>query len=348
MLRVRVSGKYGNWSFNYKHPIVIKNPFLLFAFSLVTCCFLFSCRKDRSCKDCVPGNQPPFANAGLDATILLPRDSITLDGLASHDPDGSIAAYLWSKISGPAACTIGNPQAARTTAKNMTQGIYQFELRVTDNAGLFAKDTITVTVIVPAPNYPPVANAGPDRVILLPLNSVLLDGSLSFDPENNITAYHWTNISGPSAFNIVSQNAVQTQVTGLVQGIYQFRLKVIDNGNLFSEDTVQVTVYPDTQAHTELIFTDLEWNWWHPTADSVWDEIYIGVNDTGNLIPDVPGTHFNVYARRDSTSNWEHVNPANTGCSPFYYILFPLALYVEVCPLDYSLIGKKGAIKVVY
>lgn len=94
------------------------------------------------------------------------------------------------------------------------------------------------------PNRPPVANAGPDQTITLQTNTVMLDGSGSTDPDNNITTYAWTKISGPSSFNIVNTNAVQTQVANLVQGVYEFELKVTDAGGLFSKDTVQIAINP--------------------------------------------------------------------------------------------------------
>jgi Tol biopolymer transport system component len=89
---------------------------------------------------------------------------------------------------------------------------------------------------------PPVANAGVDVTIFLPVNSINLNGSASYDPDNNITSYLWTKISGPSLFSIANANAVQTQVTNLVQGVYQFELKVTDKTRLVDRDTVQVTV----------------------------------------------------------------------------------------------------------
>jgi len=95
-----------------------------------------------------------------------------------------------------------------------------------------------------SPTHPPVANAGPDQTINLPVNSVTLDGNSSTDPDNNIIKYEWTKVSGPSSSSIVNANAVQTQVTGLVQGAYQFELKVTDAGGLLSKDTMQVTVSP--------------------------------------------------------------------------------------------------------
>jgi Tol biopolymer transport system component len=93
----------------------------------------------------------------------------------------------------------------------------------------------------PKNNRPPVANAGADQVITLPSNSVNLNGSAT-DPDNNITSYQWTKISGPSSFTIANPSSVQTQVTNLVAGVYQFELKVTDQFALNDKDVVQVTV----------------------------------------------------------------------------------------------------------
>ena len=93
---------------------------------------------------------------------------------------------------------------------------------------------------------PPVANAGSDQTITLPTNTVALDGSASTDTNNDIASYLWTKISGPSSFTIANANSVQTQVTNLVEGVYEFELKVTDARGLFDRDTVQVpvTVWP--------------------------------------------------------------------------------------------------------
>jgi hypothetical protein len=108
------------------------------------------------------------------------------------------------------------------------------------------KEKPVTSVVTPPPNppvnQPPIARAGADHNIIFPANSVSLDGSSSSDPDNNITGYTWTKISGPLSFNISNANNVQTQVTNLVQGIYLFELKVTDAGGLFSKDTVQVIV----------------------------------------------------------------------------------------------------------
>ncbi|MBL7724750.1 MAG: tandem-95 repeat protein, partial [Chitinophagaceae bacterium] len=186
-------------------------------------------------------NVPPVANAGIDQSITLPTNNTTLDGSASNDPDGTIATYAWVKISGPAAGTITSPASATTSVTSLVQGVYQFELTVTDNNGATNKDTMQVTVN-PAPNVPPVANAGIDQSITLPTSNTTLDGSVSNDPDGTIVTYAWNKISGPAAGAITNFASITTSITSLVQGVYQFELTVTDNNGATDKDTVQVTV----------------------------------------------------------------------------------------------------------
>jgi len=90
-----------------------------------------------------PVNQPPVANAGRDQTVRTNKKTglgtFTLDGRGSTDPDGTIASYLW---------TLGGTTVGTTPTVTLQRGIgtYTFTLRVTDNGGLSATDTVTVTV----------------------------------------------------------------------------------------------------------------------------------------------------------------------------------------------------------
>ena len=45
-----------------------------------------SCSKNKP-EATVPVNKPPVAKAGSDILIILPHDSVMLDGSASFDPD---------------------------------------------------------------------------------------------------------------------------------------------------------------------------------------------------------------------------------------------------------------------
>jgi hypothetical protein len=93
-------------------------------------------------------------------------------------------------------------------------------------------------------NKPPIACAGLDQTITLPINSVHLNGRCSTDPNNDIAGYLWTKISGPGLISIDNAREVETQISDLAEGTFLFQLKVTDAGGLFSMDTVQVVVYP--------------------------------------------------------------------------------------------------------
>jgi hypothetical protein len=213
----------------------------------ITAIIFLSCQKELSCEVCNTGNKPPVAVAGPDLFISLPADSAFLNGSASHDPDGRVTIWEWKKISGPASFLITRLDSSTMIVRRLVQGIYQFELKVTDDKGAGAWDTLQVTVnSAGITNQPPVACIVQNEVITLPVNSVLLDGSCSGDPNNNITRFEWTKISGPSSFTFANVNGTQTQVSSLVEGVYLFRLQVTDAGGLSSMDTIQVLVNRQT------------------------------------------------------------------------------------------------------
>ena len=136
--------------------------------------------------------------------------------------------------------------------------MYGFELKVTNYEGLFSKDTMLVIVYDPSqPNQPPVADAGSDLTLFLPVNNVTLSGHASMDPDGYVLSYLWMKISGPDQSAIVYSSAASTGVTGLTEGTYQFRLEVIDNLGAIDDDTVAVTVnrpYSIPIINTQLIW----------------------------------------------------------------------------------------------
>lgn len=91
-------------------------------------------------------NHSPIANAGNDTIITLPANTINLDGRRSVDPDNGITTYTWTKIEGSSSFSIANASGIQTQVSNLTEGVYLFELKVTDEGGLVARDTMQVTV----------------------------------------------------------------------------------------------------------------------------------------------------------------------------------------------------------
>jgi len=235
------------WKLQLKHIVALKSVKNSITFLYLAGIFFhFSCNKEKVCDGCTEVNEPPTVFAGVDQVIIFPTDSFLLDGTTSSDPDGKISEWLWTKISGPARFIIESPTAPKTIIKDLDSGIYKLELKITDNGGLTARDTMQIVVspVVPS-NRPPVANAGADMVITLPVNTVTLDGSGSSDPDNNIAIFEWTKISGQYVFNILHPNAPQAVAINLSEGDYEFELKVTDSNGEMSRDSVKVTVRPE-------------------------------------------------------------------------------------------------------
>jgi hypothetical protein len=187
-------------------------------------------------------NRIPNVNAGSDLSITLPINSATLNGTGT-DLDGTIVSYAWTKVSGPVAGTLANATLASATANGLVEGIYKYELKVTDNVGGVGKDTIQVTVnaAAPPPNQLPTSNAGSDLSITLPINSATLNGT-GTDLDGTIVSYAWTKVSGPVAGTLANATLASATANGLVEGIYKYELKVTDNVGGVGKDTIQVRV----------------------------------------------------------------------------------------------------------
>jgi hypothetical protein len=197
-----------------------------------------------------PANIAPTAAAGSDQSITLPTDNVSVNGSSSSDPDGTITTYLWTKISGPVTYTITSPGSASTTITGLIAGVYVFRLTVTDNDGATDDDDIQITVNEEPGNASPIAVAGSDQAITLPINFVTVNGTASNDPDGTITDYLWQNISGPATYTITSPTTAITTITGLVAGTYVFRLTVTDNDDAIGSDLITITVNPDPAAPT--------------------------------------------------------------------------------------------------
>lgn len=184
-----------------------------------------------------PGNEMPVARAGNDVTLLYPVDSVVLDGSSSYDSDGKIESYLWTQLSNSTQSQLFNQDKAVAKANQMLPGVHLFELKVTDNSGLFSKDTITITVQGRSRIK---ANAGSDQVIALPANATIIDGSASVDSSGAFLNFHWRQLSGDNS-NIANVNSARTSITVSKAGTYRYELKVWNlSGIAFDTMTIEV------------------------------------------------------------------------------------------------------------
>lgn len=184
------------------------------------------------------GNQKPVVTVGANQTITLPTNTTSITGSAT-DADGTISTYLWTKQSGPAA-TLTNQSTTTVTLADLVAGVYIFRLTATDNGGETGFKDVTITVVDPSVNQPPVANAGGPKTLTLPTNSTTLNGTAS-DPDGIVTTYAWIKVSGPAATLANAGTPILT-LTGLVQGVYVFRLTATDDDGDVDSDDATVTV----------------------------------------------------------------------------------------------------------
>jgi N-acetylneuraminic acid mutarotase len=103
------------------------------------------------------------------------------------------------------------------------------------------------------PNQPPVANAGADQTVTVPVVSVTLNGSGS-DTDGTVTSYAWSQVSGATV-TFSSKTVAKPVLTGFSAGTYIFSLVVNDNlGASSAADQVTITVQSaSAQQVTDLI-----------------------------------------------------------------------------------------------
>ncbi|QBG48785.1 DUF5060 domain-containing protein [Verrucomicrobia bacterium S94] len=182
----------------------------------------------------------PAVNAGQDTFIHLPNDSIMLNGIAT-DQDGTIVSYLWTQESGPNTADLYGAETADLTVSNLVEGIYEFSLTAIDNDGGEGSDSIQVVVLDPNNTVDPTADAGTDKTIQLPVNSVVINGLAG---DDSLFSVEWTQTSGPSSAVLSGADTAALTASGLIEGIYIFQMKVTDIEGNTASDAVQVTVFP--------------------------------------------------------------------------------------------------------
>ncbi|XP_060020243.1 dyslexia-associated protein KIAA0319 homolog isoform X3 [Lagenorhynchus albirostris] len=190
-------------------------------------------------------NRPPMAVAGPDQELVFPVESTTLDGSRSSDDHG-IVFYHWEHVRGPSAVEMENIDKAIATVSGLQVGTYHFRLAVKDQQGLSSTTTLSVTVRKEN-NSPPRAQAGGRHVLVLPNNSITLDGSRSTD-DQGIVSYLWIRDGqSPAAGDVMdgSDHSTALQLTNLVEGVYTFHLRVTDSQGSSDMDTATVEVRPD-------------------------------------------------------------------------------------------------------
>ncbi|MEP7377737.1 MAG: PKD domain-containing protein [Chitinophagaceae bacterium] len=129
-----------------------------------------------------------------------------------------------------------SPAINNGTPVGLTKDILGNPITGLPDLGAFEK-----TSIITPPNQAPVANAGQDVSITLPLNTVTLKGN-GTDKDGSILSYLWKQVSGPAVASLSSTTTSSITVSKLENGIYKFTLTVKDNNNATGMDSVTLKV----------------------------------------------------------------------------------------------------------
>ena len=318
---------------------------LPFKYYILACLVIsISCRKEYSCEQC-GAKKPPIANAGPDQNILLPSNHAVLNGRASSDPDNNIISYRWVKIAGPAPGMIANSDSIVSGVTDLVQGMYSFELLVTDADGLFSRDTVRVIANSSAGNLPPVADAGADQKRTLRSTRIPLDGSASHDPDGIIMGSTWSQIKGPNIATITHLNLPVSSIVGFVEGLYIFRLEVIDDKGAMDADTVQIEFVQDTLSGKTILY-DVIWGCNDVCQDG--DVYWTSQPDPANpLLYFDPNIPLEVSILLDTSTVWipvRHLDSPQPPTNQFFYFVEREWLWVYA--YDAKLIGKGVKVRV--
>lgn len=166
-------------------------------------------------------NQPPVASFTSSASGL----TVSVNGSASSDPDGSISSYTWAFGDG------GTATGATASHTYAASGTFTISLTVRDNSGATSSTSHTVTVSSGG-NQPPSASFTTSVSGL----TVAVNGSASADPDGTISSYSWDFGDGGTATGATAQR------TYGAAGTYTITLTVTDNDGATASTTRTVTV----------------------------------------------------------------------------------------------------------
>ena len=97
----------------------------------------------------VAAPKAPVADAGSDQNVVAGR-TVTLNGSASYDPDGTNSVVQWEQISGKNQVTLTSPNELTTEFKapavDSGGDTLSFKLMITDIDGLESEDSVNVTI----------------------------------------------------------------------------------------------------------------------------------------------------------------------------------------------------------
>jgi PKD repeat protein len=158
--------------------------------------------------------------------------TVSVDGSASTDTDGTVASYAWDFGDG------GSAKGATASHDYTADGTYTVKLTVTDDDG--ATDTTTKSVSVARQNQAPTAGFTTSTSG----RTVSVDGTSSSDSDGSVSSYAWSFGDGGSGTGATASH------TYTADGTYTVTLTVTDDAGATDTTTKSVSVSRQNQSPT--------------------------------------------------------------------------------------------------
>ncbi|MDX8339272.1 T9SS type A sorting domain-containing protein [Draconibacterium sp. IB214405] len=185
-------------------------------------------------------NYIPKSDAGFDIQ-LYEGESGQLDGSGSYDLDQSSLVYSWSDLDTLGLINSNEISPSFTAPQVEANKDYRVVLEVNDAENISSPDTVVVTVLNVTSG--PVADAGLGPVVIAEKDTLMLDGTNSFDPDGLVLSWQWT-ISDNRTELINSDSAIAKLVTPELTtdtAVYAV-LKVTNSSGYSAYDTLHITI----------------------------------------------------------------------------------------------------------
>jgi Domain of unknown function (DUF4347)/FG-GAP-like repeat len=184
-----------------------------------------------------------------------------IGNLSSVDPDTS-STFTYSLVSGVGAldntsfAIIGNQLSINTSPDFETKSNYSIRVRTTDEGGLFFEKSLSIN-INDIPEAPTDLNLSSNSVNENVAANTIIGNLGSTDPDvNNTFTYSLVNGVGAtnnSSFTIIgNQLIINTSPDFETKSIYNIRVRTVDQGGLFFEKSLAISINNLNEAPTSL------------------------------------------------------------------------------------------------
>jgi PKD repeat protein len=188
----------------------------------------------------------PTASFTFTSGTILTSASVSFDGSASFDPDGTIVGYAWDFGDGSTG------SGATPSHGYSIAGIYSVKVNVTDNSGSTAVSTQTITITDRPPTVTLTQSSTtttPGQAVIITISAIDLDGTIV---NATVTWGDGTRdtITGPPT----SASHTYSLANGLPSATYTATVTVRDNSGSISSTTSKPIIVQPVQPSSNVSF----------------------------------------------------------------------------------------------